>query len=86
MFLLNVDAGNCLEATVYVHKLPPCDSCAHLEYHVPEQLTMKYLHVQSKKRACCCLNQSIQIHGRIAFGDDSPWCDVKQNRWYSGHI
>ncbi len=32
-------------ATVYVQKLPLCDLCAHLEYRVPQRLTM-----QSSKR------------------------------------
>ncbi len=31
MFPLNIDGSNCP-----CTKLPPCDSCAHLEYHVPE--------------------------------------------------
>ena len=39
-----------MEATVTVSvglpKLPPCVWVAHLEYRVPEQLTMKYWHVQ----------------------------------------
>ena len=76
----------CMKVTVYVHYLSPCELCAHLESHVPEWLTMKYWHVQYKKRTCCCLDRRIQFQGRIVSGDDSPWRDVYQTRWHSGHI
>ncbi len=70
-----------MEATVYVHKLSPCDSCAHRDCHVPEGLTtwMKYWHVQYKKRTCCCWDPRIQFQGRIAFCDDSLLRDVYQS-------
>ncbi len=37
--IISIDLCFCwmsMEVTVYVHKLPQCDSCVHLEYHVPE--------------------------------------------------
>ncbi len=42
-----------------------CESCAHLERNVPEWLTMKYWHIQYRKRTCCCLDRRIQFQGRI---------------------
>ena len=30
-----------MDPPVYVHKLPPYDSCTHLENHVPEQVMMR---------------------------------------------
>ena len=79
-----------MEATVTVcvglHKLSLCVWVAHLEYRVPEQLTMKYWHVQQKIRTCCCSDLRIQSQWWIAFGDDSPWLDVYRTCWYSGRI
>ena len=53
-----------MEVTDYLHKLPQCVWGAHLEYHVTEQLTMKYWHVQQKIRTCCCSDLRIQSQGR----------------------
>ncbi len=43
-----------METTGYLHKLPVCGWGAHLGHHVPEELTMKYWHVQEQTRTCCC--------------------------------